>query len=120
MAVRIRAKMVERKKLACSLLRVSHFLPSIAWWQARRGKTPCQGRQPPKAGAEGPPLQGVLSRHTRPPRSTADPRIPPFLHGFAQPITHAMPNWIRRTALADILGVDFDRLTEDPLYEVLD
>ena len=33
---------------------------------------------------------------------------------------HAMPNWIRRTALADILGVDFDRLTEDPLYEVLD
>jgi transposase len=33
---------------------------------------------------------------------------------------HAMPNWIRRTALADILGVDFDRLAEDPLYQVLD
>jgi transposase len=33
---------------------------------------------------------------------------------------HAMPDWIRRTALADILGVDFDRLAEDPLYEVLD
>jgi transposase len=33
---------------------------------------------------------------------------------------HAMPDWIRRTALADILGVDFDELEEDPLYEVLD
>jgi transposase len=33
---------------------------------------------------------------------------------------HAMPDWIRRTALADILDVDFDRLEEDPLYEVLD
>src|SRR5271166_2107356 len=29
---------------------------------------------------------------------------------------HAMPDWIRRTALADILGVDFGGLTEDPLY----
>ena len=33
---------------------------------------------------------------------------------------HAMPDWIRRTALADILGVDFDGLEEDPLYGVLD
>ena len=33
---------------------------------------------------------------------------------------HAMPDWIRRTALADILGVDFGGLTEDPLYRVLD
>ena len=33
---------------------------------------------------------------------------------------HAMPAWIRRTALADILGVSFDTLEEDPLYEVLD
>jgi transposase len=33
---------------------------------------------------------------------------------------HAMPAWIRRTALADILGVSFDALEEDPLYEVLD
>ncbi len=31
-----------------------------------------------------------------------------------------MPNWVRRTALADILGVDFDALEEDPLYLVLD
>jgi transposase len=33
---------------------------------------------------------------------------------------HAMPDWVRRTALADILGVDFDALEEDPLYLVLD
>jgi transposase len=33
---------------------------------------------------------------------------------------HAMPAWIRRTALADILGVSFDALEEDPLYRVLD
>jgi transposase len=33
---------------------------------------------------------------------------------------HAMPDWIRRTALADILGADFDGLAEDPLYKALD
>src|SRR5213594_657205 len=33
---------------------------------------------------------------------------------------HAMPDWIRRTALGDILGVDFDGLEEDPLYQILD
>ena len=31
-----------------------------------------------------------------------------------------MPNWIRRTALADILGTDFSMLTEDSLYLNLD
>ncbi len=33
---------------------------------------------------------------------------------------HAMPAWIRRTALADLFGADFDELAEDPLYGVLD
>jgi transposase len=33
---------------------------------------------------------------------------------------HAMPDWVRRTALADILGAGFDALEEDPLYRVLD
>ncbi|MBV8573756.1 MAG: IS1634 family transposase, partial [Acetobacteraceae bacterium] len=33
---------------------------------------------------------------------------------------HAMPAWIRRTALAEILGHNFDGLVEDPLYRVLD
>ncbi len=32
----------------------------------------------------------------------------------------AMPDWIRRTALADILGVDFSTLNEDALYRNLD
>src|SRR5450755_4363843 len=35
------------------------------------GGKSCQGRQPPKAGAAGPPLQGLPPIHTRPPRSTA-------------------------------------------------
>jgi hypothetical protein len=33
---------------------------------------------------------------------------------------HAMPAWIRRTALADILDDDFDSPDEDRLYRVLD
>jgi Transposase DDE domain len=33
---------------------------------------------------------------------------------------HAMPNWIRSTALGDILGVDFTTLVDDPLYRNLD
>jgi len=33
---------------------------------------------------------------------------------------HATPAWVRRTALGDILGVSFDELEEDPLYQVLD
>ena len=31
-----------------------------------------------------------------------------------------MPDWIRSTAMADILGVDFSRLPDDPLYRNLD
>ena len=33
---------------------------------------------------------------------------------------HAMPDWIRRTALADIVGVDFARLRDKALYRNLD
>lgn len=33
---------------------------------------------------------------------------------------HAMPDWIRRTALADILNVDFNNLEESSLYRNLD
>ena len=32
----------------------------------------------------------------------------------------SMPDWIRRTAIPDILGEGFSRLTEDPLYRNLD
>src|SRR5712691_1896855 len=44
-----------------------------------------------------------------------------ILNRLIQPASeHAMPEWIRRTALADILGTNFDGLGEDPLYRVLD
>ena len=33
---------------------------------------------------------------------------------------YAMPDWIRATALEDLLGVSFERLREDPLYRNLD
>ena len=33
---------------------------------------------------------------------------------------HAMPAWIRRTALDDLLGRNFDGLSEDSLYRVMD
>ena len=33
---------------------------------------------------------------------------------------HAMPDWMRRTALADILGVNFSALHDDALYRNLD
>jgi len=33
---------------------------------------------------------------------------------------HAMPNWIRRVALSDIIGEDFSKLSEDSLYRNLD
>jgi len=33
---------------------------------------------------------------------------------------HAMPEWIRRTALADILGTDFTGLSDEALYRNLD
>jgi transposase len=33
---------------------------------------------------------------------------------------HAMPGWIRRSALADIVGTSFDSVTDDALYRHLD
>jgi transposase len=33
---------------------------------------------------------------------------------------HAMPDWVRRTALADILGEPFDTLVDESLYQNLD
>jgi len=33
---------------------------------------------------------------------------------------YAMPDWIRSTAMSDILGVDFRKLVDDPLYRNLD
>jgi hypothetical protein len=43
------------------------------------------------------------------------------LNRLIQPAAeHAIPQWVRRTALADILGISFDALAEDALYRVLD
>ena len=56
----------------------------------RLGGKPCQGRQPLKAGAEGPPLQGWPPSQTRQPRSTAgscETASPAILGGFASPVT---------------------------------
>jgi transposase len=33
---------------------------------------------------------------------------------------HAMPDWVRRTALADLLGESFDTLVDEALYQTLD
>jgi transposase len=33
---------------------------------------------------------------------------------------HAMPDWVRRTALADLLGEDFATLADEALYQTLD
>ncbi|MGH7275488.1 MAG: IS1634 family transposase, partial [Candidatus Rokuibacteriota bacterium] len=43
------------------------------------------------------------------------------LNRLVQPASeHAMPDWIRRTALADILGTDFTALSDEALYRNLD
>ena len=43
------------------------------------------------------------------------------LNRLAFPLSeHAMPDWIRRTALGDILGMDFTALNDDALYRNLD
>jgi transposase len=43
------------------------------------------------------------------------------LNRLVQPAAeHAMPDWIRRTALADILGTDFTALSDEALYRNLD
>ena len=43
------------------------------------------------------------------------------LNRLVQPASeHAMPDWIRRTALADILGTDFAAISDEALYRNLD
>jgi transposase len=43
------------------------------------------------------------------------------LNRLVSPLSeHAMPDWIRQTALADILGSDFDTLVDESLYQNLD
>ena len=50
---------------------------------------PRQGRQPPEAGAAGPPLRGLPCSHTGPPRSTA---------GHREAALFAVPAWVHVAA----------------------
>src|SRR6266436_1359613 len=67
--VRTRAKMAQRKKLAWYLLGLQPLL-AIECLVTNEGWV----ADPVKAGAAGPPLQGLPPSHTRPPRSTAGHR----------------------------------------------
>jgi transposase len=65
-------------------------------------------------------LDAILHRHGFSPRAiqlTCAMTLNRLIHPDSE---HAMPRWIRSTALADILGVDFTALADDPLYRNLD
>jgi transposase len=65
-------------------------------------------------------LEAILQRHgfsTRAIQLTCAMTLNRLIHPGSE---HAMPQWIRSTALADILGVDFTTLADDPLYRNLD
>jgi transposase len=65
-------------------------------------------------------LDAILQRHGFSPRAiqlTCAMTLNRLIHPDSE---HAMPRWIRSTALADILGVDFTTLVDDPLYRNLD
>jgi transposase len=65
-------------------------------------------------------LDAILQSHGFSPRAiqlTCAMTLNRLIHPDSE---HAMPRWIRSTALADILGADFTALTDDPLYRNLD
>jgi transposase len=65
-------------------------------------------------------LDAILQRHgfsTRAIQLTCAMTLNRLIHPDSE---HAMPRWIRSTALSDILGVDFTTLADDPLYRNLD
>ncbi len=65
-------------------------------------------------------FDAILQRHGLSPRAiqlTCAMTLNRLIHPDSE---HAMPRWIRSTALADILGVDFTTLADDPLYRNLD
>jgi transposase len=65
-------------------------------------------------------LDAILRRHGFSPRAiqlTCAMTLNRLIHPDSE---HAMPRWIRSTALADILGADFTALADDPLYRNLD
>lgn len=65
-------------------------------------------------------LSEILSRAGLPPRACQLSEAM-TLNRLIFPLSeHAMPDWMRRTALADILQADFSALDEDALYRNLD
>jgi hypothetical protein len=65
-------------------------------------------------------FDAILQRHgfsTRAIQLTCAMTLNRLIHPDSE---HAMPRWIRSTALADLLGVDFTTLVDDPLYRNLD
>ena len=65
-------------------------------------------------------LDAILQRHGFSPRAiqlTCAMTLNRLIHPDSE---HAMPRWIRSTAISDILGVDFTTLADDPLYRNLD
>jgi transposase len=65
-------------------------------------------------------LDAILRRHGFSPRAiqlTCAMTLNRLIHPDSE---HAMPRWVRSTALADILGADFTALADDPLYRNLD
>jgi len=65
-------------------------------------------------------LDAILRRHgfsTRAIQLTCAMTLNRLIHPDSE---HAMPRWIRSTAVSDILGVDLTTVVDDPLYRNLD
>ena len=65
-------------------------------------------------------LDAILHRHgfsTRAIQLTCAMTLNRLIHPDSE---HAMPHWIRSTAISEILGVDLTTLADDPLYRNLD
>jgi transposase len=65
-------------------------------------------------------LDTVLARAGLSPRTRVLTEIMTLNRLVAPLSEHAMPDWVRRTALADILGESFDTLVDESLYQNLD
>ena len=64
-------------------------------------------------------LDAVLARAGLSPRTRVLTELM-TLNRLVCPLSeHAMPDWVRRTALADLLGEDFDTLVDESLYQNL-
>ena len=65
-------------------------------------------------------LDGVLAQAGLSARTRVLTEIMTLNRLVCPPSEHAMPDWVRRTALADLLGETFDTLGDESLYRNLD